>query len=43
MVESSEYLDQLDKDLLALEVEPGSPEVLSSAFRTIHTGESMVF
>jgi two-component system chemotaxis sensor kinase CheA len=37
LIESSENLDQLDRDLLALEVDPGSREILSSAFRTIHT------
>jgi len=37
LVESSENLDQLDRDLLALEATPDSREKLSSAFRTIHT------
>ena len=37
LVESSENLDQLDRDLLALEATPDSRERLSSAFRTIHT------
>lgn len=37
LIESSENLDQLDQDLLALEMEPNSRERLSSAFRTIHT------
>jgi two-component system chemotaxis sensor kinase CheA len=37
LIESAENLDQLDRDLLALEVEPNSREILSSAFRTIHT------
>ncbi|WP_206518155.1 chemotaxis protein CheW [Rhodococcus sp. X156] len=37
LVESGENLDQLDRDLLALEVEPTSREALASAFRTIHT------
>jgi two-component system chemotaxis sensor kinase CheA len=37
LIESTENLDQLDRDLLALEVDPGSREILSSAFRTIHT------
>lgn len=37
LIESAENLDQLDRDLLALEAEPGSRELLSSAFRTIHT------
>jgi len=37
LVESHENLDQLDRDLVALEQEPGSREVLSGIFRTIHT------
>jgi two-component system chemotaxis sensor kinase CheA len=37
LVESTENLDQLDRDLLALEVDPESTEILGSAFRTIHT------
>lgn len=37
LVESHENLDQLDRDLVALEQEPGSRELLSSIFRTIHT------
>jgi two-component system, chemotaxis family, sensor kinase CheA len=37
LVESHENLDQLDRDLLALEQNPGSREVLASVFRTIHT------
>ncbi|MFI7586941.1 chemotaxis protein CheW [Spongisporangium articulatum] len=37
LVESHENLDQLDTDLLALEQEPGSRELLGSVFRTIHT------
>src|SRR5689334_25104719 len=37
LVESSENLDQLDRDLVALEQQPGSRELLSSIFRTIHT------
>jgi two-component system chemotaxis sensor kinase CheA len=37
LIESSENLDQLDRDLLALESDPGSRELLSSIFRTIHT------
>ena len=37
LVESSENLDQLDQDLLALEATPDSRERLASAFRTIHT------
>jgi two-component system chemotaxis sensor kinase CheA len=37
LVESHENLDQLDRDLVALESEPGSRPLLSSIFRTIHT------
>ena len=37
LVESHENLDQLDSDLVALEGAPGSRELLSSVFRTIHT------
>ncbi|MCZ4499410.1 MAG: CheA signal transduction histidine kinase [Marmoricola sp.] len=37
LVESHENLDQLDHDLVELEREPGSRELLSSIFRTIHT------
>jgi two-component system chemotaxis sensor kinase CheA len=37
LVESHENLDQLDQDLVALESTPGSHELLSSIFRTIHT------
>lgn len=37
LVESHENLDQLDSDLVALESAPGSRELLSSVFRTIHT------
>lgn len=37
LVESYENLDQLDQDLVALEGDPGSRELLSSIFRTIHT------
>ncbi len=37
LVESTENLDQLDKDLLALEAEPGDPQRLASIFRTVHT------
>nr|WP_260408522.1 chemotaxis protein CheW [Planomonospora venezuelensis] len=37
LVESHENLDQLDRDLVALEQDPGSREMLSSIFRTIHT------
>lgn len=37
LVESHESLDQLDRDLVALEKDPGSTDRLSSVFRTIHT------
>ena len=37
LVESHENLDQLDQDLVALERDPGSRELLSSIFRTVHT------
>ena len=37
LVESHENLDQLDRDLVALEQQPDSRELLSSIFRTIHT------
>lgn len=37
LVESYENLDQLDQDLVALESDPGSRELLGSIFRTIHT------
>lgn len=37
LVESHENLDQLDQDLLALERDPASRELLSSIFRTLHT------
>ncbi|WP_182112612.1 MULTISPECIES: chemotaxis protein CheA [unclassified Actinotalea] len=37
LVESHENLDQLDSDLVALEAAPGSRDLLSSIFRTIHT------
>jgi two-component system chemotaxis sensor kinase CheA len=37
LVESHENLDQLDRDLVDLEQEPDSRELLSSIFRTIHT------
>ncbi|WP_122818434.1 chemotaxis protein CheA [Nocardioides pantholopis] len=37
LVESYENLDQLDRDLVALERAPGSRELLASIFRTIHT------
>jgi two-component system chemotaxis sensor kinase CheA len=37
LVESYENLDQLDRDLVALEQSPSSRELLGSIFRTIHT------
>jgi two-component system chemotaxis sensor kinase CheA len=37
LVESYENLDQLDRDLVELEQQPGSRELLSAIFRTIHT------
>lgn len=37
LVESHENLDQLDRDLVALEQDPSSRDKLSSIFRTIHT------
>ena len=37
LVESHENLDQLDRDLVALEQSPDSRDLLSSVFRTIHT------
>ena len=37
LVESHENLDQLDRDLIALEQSPGSRDLLGSIFRTIHT------
>lgn len=37
IVESGENLDQLERDLVALESHPTSKETLSSIFRTVHT------
>ena len=37
LVESSENLDQLDRDLIALEERPDDPQRLASIFRTVHT------
>src|SRR5436189_5590133 len=37
LVESYENLDQLDRDLVALEKHPHDQERLASVFRTIHT------
>jgi two-component system chemotaxis sensor kinase CheA len=37
LVESTENLDQLDRDLVTLEKDPTARDVLASIFRTIHT------
>src|SRR6476620_6622221 len=37
LVESHENLDQLERDFVELEREPGSRELLASVFRPIHT------
>src|SRR5664279_41867 len=37
LIESFENLDQLDRDLVSLEQDPKSRELLRSVFRTIHT------
>jgi two-component system, chemotaxis family, sensor kinase CheA len=37
LIESNENLDRLDQELVKLESEPSSKELLSSVFRTIHT------
>lgn len=37
LIESSEALDQLDRDLVALEQDASNPDLLSSVFRIIHT------
>src|ERR1700745_2896370 len=37
LIESNENLDRLDRELVKLESEPSSKELLSSIFRTIHT------
>ena len=37
LVESYENLDQLDRDLVDLEENPGDTDLLASVFRTIHT------
>jgi two-component system chemotaxis sensor kinase CheA len=37
LVESHENLDQLDRDLLALERNPDSRDLLAGVFRTVHT------
>lgn len=35
--ESRENLDRLDRDLVALEAQPGDPSLLSQVFRAVHT------
>src|SRR3984885_4288493 len=37
LIESTENLDRLDSELVKLETDPSSQELLSSIFRTIHT------
>jgi two-component system chemotaxis sensor kinase CheA len=37
LVESNENLDQLDRDVVALEKDPQAENILASIFRTIHT------
>ncbi|GAB7049749.1 chemotaxis protein CheW [Catenuloplanes indicus] len=37
LMESHENLDQLDRDLVSLEQDPGSRDLISRIFRTIHT------
>ncbi len=37
LIESTENLDRLDQDLVKLESDPSSSELLASVFRTIHT------
>src|SRR5579863_8121175 len=37
LIESNENLDRLDQELVKLESEPSSKELLASVFRTIHT------
>ncbi len=37
MIESTEGLDQLDRDLVELEQDPESQETIASIFRTVHT------
>ena len=37
LIESAENLDRLDQDLVKLEADPSSKELLASIFRTIHT------
>ncbi len=37
LAESVEGLDQMDNDLVALEADPGDPDLLANIFRTIHS------
>ena len=37
LTENRENLDQLERDLVALEKEPGSLKTLANIFRTVHT------
>jgi len=37
LIESNENLDRLDQELVKLESDPSSSELLASIFRTIHT------
>jgi two-component system chemotaxis sensor kinase CheA len=37
LVESNESLDRLDRELIELEADPTSRELLASIFRTVHT------
>jgi two-component system, chemotaxis family, sensor kinase CheA len=37
LVESNESLDRLDRELIELEADPASRELLASIFRTVHT------
>lgn len=37
LIESNENLDRLDQELVKLESEPSSKDLLASVFRTIHT------
>src|SRR5262249_580196 len=37
LIESNENLDRLDQELVRLESEPSSKDLLASIFRTIHT------
>ena len=37
LVEAQENLDQLDRELMALEEAPSTPQLLASVFRRVHT------